>query len=692
MLFRFRKQVSVLLVAAMALVMCSCSEEGSDAGQGAGSSGEYHFHWLDSNLLENLDKMGQASLKDDFAAAANYEWMKNQTDDTSYSVSSFGEAQRKVVENKRAILNDKSIKDDKNVELVRIADGLFNDWEYRNKQGVEPLKKYLGYIDQIKTIDDVTSYMTDNDKNPFAFSLVKISYTGNEALSNRRALDLTKPDLMLGEPSHYVVLNDEAYKAKERKEKQISYILKRCGYSDKEIGAILTGGFRFESDLVHLDYTVMEEYKTVLAMDDVLKKAGSYPLGKLLSHYGITDCDNIMGEMSYIDKLENLYKQKNVETMKAYFKARLAVESIRYLDREAYDFYMDSNLDRTNQFAQRIDRDSDYVFFAMLNKTVLTAAVDQMYIDYCFDEGTYNEIKDFVKQLKAKYKILIEQNKFLSDAGKKAVMEKLDKMGENVIKPTNRADFTGITLKSKEEGGTFLDALCTLNRLANEHTGVVVQQEMARDYWDIYDGSLSTTVTNATYDSMQNCIYIRGGILVEPVYTPDAPIEKKLGSFVAVVGHEISHAFDSKNICYDAEGRESDVISKEELKLWSDTASRIGNHFSGYMAFDGAPAYNSTTTISGEVIADAEGVKAALMIAKDHENFDYDMFFRSYAAFWKFVETKQEQMDLINKNPHPLECLRINYTLAQFDEFVETYGIKPGDGMYMDPAERILIW
>ena len=96
--------------------------------------------------------------------------------------------------------------------------------------------------------------------------------------------------------------------------------------------------------------------------------------------------------------------------------------------------------------------------------------------------------------------------------------------------------------------------------------------------------------------------------------------------------------------------------------------------------------------VSSEVIADAEGVKAALMIAKDYENFDYDLFFRSYADFWKFVMTKQEQLDLINKNPHPLEYLRINYTLAQFDEFIETYGIKPGDGMYMDPSERILIW
>ena len=49
-------------------------------------------------------------------------------------------------------------------------------------------------------------------------------------------------------------------------------------------------------------------------------------------------------------------------------------------------------------------------------------------------------------------------------------------------------------------------------------------------------------------------------------------------------------------------------------------------------------------------------------------------------------------MDMIKSDPHPLEYIRVNYTLMQFDEFYETYGIKPGDGMYMDPSERILIW
>ena len=41
---------------------------------------------------------------------------------------------------------------------------------------------------------------------------------------------------------------------------------------------------------------------------------------------------------------------------------------------------------------------------------------------------------------------------------------------------------------------------------------------------------------------------------------------------------------------------------------------------------------------------------------------------------------------------HPLNYLRSNVSSAQFDEFLETYGIKEGDGMYVAPDDRIAVW
>ena len=47
---------------------------------------------------------------------------------------------------------------------------------------------------------------------------------------------------------------------------------------------------------------------------------------------------------------------------------------------------------------------------------------------------------------------------------------------------------------------------------------------------------------------------------------------------------------------------------------------------------------------------------------------------------------------LAAQDTHPLRYLRINATLMHFDEFINFYGIQPGDGMYMAPEERIAVW
>ena len=41
---------------------------------------------------------------------------------------------------------------------------------------------------------------------------------------------------------------------------------------------------------------------------------------------------------------------------------------------------------------------------------------------------------------------------------------------------------------------------------------------------------------------------------------------------------------------------------------------------------------------------------------------------------------------------HPIHYLRANVSAQQFDEFLDTYDIKPGDGMYLAPEDRIAVW
>ena len=61
------------------------------------------------------------------------------------------------------------------------------------------------------------------------------------------------------------------------------------------------------------------------------------------------------------------------------------------------------------------------------------------------------------------------------------------------------------------------------------------------------------------------------------------------------------------------------------------------------------------------------------------------------------MESKETQVYLMSadrqiNDVHPMGYLRVNCTLQQFDKFLDFYGIKEGDGMYLAPEDRVLIW
>ena len=86
------------------------------------------------------------------------------------------------------------------------------------------------------------------------------------------------------------------------------------------------------------------------------------------------------------------------------------------------------------------------------------------------------------------------------------------------------------------------------------------------------------------------------------------------------------------------------------------------------------------------------GMKAMLKIAESRDDFDYDRFFTSFATVWRDISTPEFQYRRVLQDPHPLNYLRINVTLQQYDKFNETYNIKEGDNMYLAPEDRILVW
>lgn len=174
--------------------------------------------------------------------------------------------------------------------------------------------------------------------------------------------------------------------------------------------------------------------------------------------------------------------------------------------------------------------------------------------------------------------------------------------------------------------------------------------------------------------------------------------EEFMGSIGAVAGHEISHGFDGKSSHYDLYGRryddngnETDWMSTEDRSRLDERVGRAGSYFSLARPIPGQRQVEGISVMN-EATADMAGIKAILYMARDMEDFDYDSFFRAFAALYVTQTQEKFELETIEEDDHPLSFHRVNITLQQFDEFLETYDIQPGDGMYLDPDKRISVW
>jgi putative endopeptidase len=195
---------------------------------------------------------------------------------------------------------------------------------------------------------------------------------------------------------------------------------------------------------------------------------------------------------------------------------------------------------------------------------------------------------------------------------------------------------------------------------------------------------------NGKYNPFQNDITITAGILGGEYYNEDMSYEQMLGGIGMIIGHEITHAFDNKGARYDKNGALANWWTDEDYAAFQSRAEKLVDWYDGFIPCQGIQY--SGQQVQREVIADLGSMKCMLSIARQKENFDYDAFFRQWARALREKSTLEMVREKALYDSYPLEYIRIDATLAQFEEFVDFYGIKDGDGMYIAPEDRLEIW
>lgn len=304
----------------------------------------------------------------------------------------------------------------------------------------------------------------------------------------------------------------------------------------------------------------------------------------------------------------------------------------------------------------------------------------QLYAEYYYDQQLVNEVTAMTNSIIEEYVVLVNDS-YMSAEGKAAIINKLNNLK---ICIGAREDYP---IADREYVGE--DALDTL--IINQSANVQEIKKTIGTPVDIENESwkMPSFAVNAVYFPSVNAIEIPLAIMLPPFYDPNASVGTNYGALGVVIGHEISHAFDSSGMMYDANGNYCPEWIPEEDKAIFDANNQVLIEYFSSLTFNDVYHVNGEQTL-GENLADIGSMQCILKLLTSTS--DKKDMFESYARIWASVIPVDAALSALESDEHSPDMIRCNAVVALFDEFYEIYDVNEGDKMFVAPENRIKRW
>lgn len=196
-------------------------------------------------------------------------------------------------------------------------------------------------------------------------------------------------------------------------------------------------------------------------------------------------------------------------------------------------------------------------------------------------------------------------------------------------------------------------------------------------------------MVNACYNPFTNDITFPAAILQAPFYSISQTRSQNLGGIGAVIGHEISHAFDNNGAQCDENGNLKNWWTREDSKKFAAKTKAMIKEFEGIELPWGK--VNASFIVS-ENIADNGGMAVTLDMMSKLGGVSYEEYFVNWAKVWCMKARPEYLALLLSVDVHAPAVLRANMQPRNFEEWYTTFGVKKSDKMYIAPSKRVVIW
>ena len=561
---------------------------------------------------------------------------------------------------------------------------LAKDVKRKKKHGVKPALKNLAILKKLTTLRGYNLHAKELVFKGIAMP-INIAVEPNMK-------DTTHHCVMIQGPS--VILPDASYYAEEKAPQRdqllnlwtgfAKQVLIIAGHSEEECDALLKDTLAFDA-LVAKYVKTMEEWSEYTKVYNPMKTgrvAGMVKplnLKKLLTDlFGFVPEEIIVAEPRFFKNFKEVFNADTFEAYKNWAYVTTLMGSCSLLSEELRDlggaFRRALSGIAANSSAEK--------FAYQLASAMYSEPVGLYYGEKYFGEEAKKDITEIVKQIVATYQKRIAENDILEPATKEKAILKLNKMGLKLAYPDRVEDvYTKLVF---DESKSLFDIVSTLKSIRMADNFSKLGQEVDRTHW-----AMPGHMVNACYDPFVNDITFPAAILQPPFYSINQTRSENLGGIGAVIGHEISHAFDSNGAKCDELGNLNNWWTKADERKFNKKVSAMIRQFDGIELPWGV--CNGKFTVS-ENIADNGGMAVTLDIMSNTEGVSFEEYFANWARVWCQKAKPEYQALLLQVDVHGPNYLRTNMPPRNFPEWYATFNVKKSDGMYLAPSKRVVIW
>lgn len=326
---------------------------------------------------------------------------------------------------------------------------------------------------------------------------------------------------------------------------------------------------------------------------------------------------------------------------------------------------------------------------ALVNGT-LGDAVGKLYADRYFTAEEKAKVKLLVGNLITAFRVRLEGLAWMAPTTRAEALEKLKTLQVGIGFPDSYRSYAGLEIKPDDLFGD----LSRFSTFEYRYALTRIGKPTDRSEW-----TMTPQTVNAVNLPLDNGLNFPAAILQPPFYDPAAPDAVNYGAIGAVIGHEISHTFDSEGAAFDSKGRVRNWWTPADLQHFNASTDALAKQYDTYKPFPDM-AVNGKQTL-GENIADVAGLTAAFdafhaslhgAAAPVVDGLTGDQqFFVAFAQNYATVSREASLRAQVMGDPHSPGQFRA-LTVRNLDGWYTAFDVKPGDTLYLAPADRVHIW